>query len=191
MHRTRVVRAAASVSIAALFCLFAAPALAASVEVSVYGLPDMTPLGGIEVRLENKGVGLVQTAKTSEQGKARFQGLAAGPGYVLTVPATDAWAERQAEAIDLRANGDRSLTLLLAPKAALTESVTVSDEGVARINTINAEVASTITRDMIETTPVEGRDLAHIFYRLPNVTQATGFYPEAPNVSINGVNSLF
>ena len=38
---------------------------------------------------------------------------------------------------------------------------------------------------------MEGRDITRILYRLPNVTQATGFYPEAPNVAINGANSLF
>src|SRR6185295_3220301 len=81
--------------------------------------------------------------------------------------------------------------LLLAPRNALKETVEVSGEGVARINTVNAEVASTLTRQDIEVLPIEGRDLTRSLYRLPNVTQATGFYPEAPNVSINGANSLF
>ncbi len=191
MRLTRSRRAVAFIFLAVALCIAGQAAVAASIEVSVLGLPDETPLTGIEVRLENQGLGLAQTAKTNALGKARFQGLAAGPGYVLTVPASSAWSERVAEAIDLRTNGDRTLTLLLAPKAALVESVTVRDEGVARINTINAEVSSTVTRGMIETTPVEGRDLTRILYRLPNVTQATGLYPEAPNVSINGANSLF
>jgi outer membrane receptor protein involved in Fe transport len=28
-------------------------------------------------------------------------------------------------------------------------------------------------------------------FRLPNVSQATGFFPESPNVSINGASSLY
>jgi outer membrane receptor protein involved in Fe transport len=39
--------------------------------------------------------------------------------------------------------------------------------------------------------PIEARDITRALFRLPNVTQATGFYPEAPNVSINGANSLY
>lgn len=39
--------------------------------------------------------------------------------------------------------------------------------------------------------PVEGRDITRLLYRLPNVVHATGFYPEAPNVGINGANALF
>src|SRR6185295_12421958 len=58
-------------------------------------------------------------------------------------------------------------------------------------NTINAEVSSSLRQVEIENLPVEGRDITRALYRLPNVTQATGFYPEAPNVSINGANSLF
>src|SRR5207249_7645849 len=45
--------------------------------------------------------------------------------------------------------------------------------------------------DQIEIIPVEDRDITRVLYRLPNVTQATGFFPEAPNVSINGANSLY
>jgi hypothetical protein len=43
----------------------------------------------------------------------------------------------------------------------------------------------------IQEIPVEGRDITRVLYRLPNVSQATGFYNEAPNVSINGANGLF
>ena len=41
----------------------------------------------------------------------------------------------------------------------------------------------------IQEIPVEGRDITRVLYRLPNVSQATGFYAEAPNVSINGASS--
>ena len=63
--------------------------------------------------------------------------------------------------------------------------------GSSRINTRNAEVSSVLKQKEIEQLPLEGRDITRILYRLPNVVQATGFYPEAPNVSINGSNSLF
>jgi hypothetical protein len=56
---------------------------------------------------------------------------------------------------------------------------------------VNAEVSAQLKRQELETLPIEGRDITRSLYRLPNVTQATGFYPEAPNVSVNGANSLF
>ena len=62
---------------------------------------------------------------------------------------------------------------------------------ITRINTIDAEVASELSSDELESLPVEARDINTALYRLPNVTQATGFYPEAPTVSINGANSLY
>jgi hypothetical protein len=42
----------------------------------------------------------------------------------------------------------------------------------------------------IQEIPVEGRDITRVLFRLPNVSQATGFFPESPNVSINGASSL-
>src|SRR6185436_5544950 len=80
----------------------------------------------------------------------------------------------------------------LAPRVSGTEQVTVeASTGTAQINTVNAEVSSTLSQGELEALPIEGRDLTRSLYRLPNVTQATGFYPEAPNVSINGANSLY
>jgi hypothetical protein len=42
----------------------------------------------------------------------------------------------------------------------------------------------------IQEIPVEGRDITRVLFRLPNVSQATGFFPESP-VSINGASSLY
>jgi hypothetical protein len=39
----------------------------------------------------------------------------------------------------------------------------------------------------IQEIPVEGRDITRVLQ--PNVSQATAFFPEAANVSINGASS--
>jgi hypothetical protein len=52
-------------------------------------------------------------------------------------------------------------------------------------------VSSVLSQEEIAQLPVEGRDITRVLYRLPNIVQATGFYPEAPNVGINGANSLY
>jgi hypothetical protein len=59
-----------------------------------------------------------------------------------------------------------------------------------KINRQDAEVSSEL-RQLKKEIPVEGRDITRVLYRLPNVSQATGFYNEAPNVSINGANGYF
>jgi hypothetical protein len=99
----------------------------------------------------------------------------------------------QTSGIVLRTSADRSVTLLAAPRQSFAATIEVkgADQDLARVNTVNAEVSSTLRETEIESLPVEGRDLTRSLYRLPNVTQATGFFAEAPNVSINGANSLY
>ncbi|HKL88166.1 MAG TPA: TonB-dependent receptor, partial [Salinibacter sp.] len=71
------------------------------------------------------------------------------------------------------------------------EVVVEGNQGIADINRVNAEVSSSISAQSLENIPVEGRNFTQSLYRLPNVTPSTGFFPEAPNVSINGANGLF
>jgi hypothetical protein len=53
------------------------------------------------------------------------------------------------------------------------------------------EVSFELKAAEIQEIPVEGRDITRVLFRLPNVSQATGFFPESPNVSINGASSLY
>lgn len=58
------------------------------------------------------------------------------------------------------------------------------------MNFTNAEVSGSLSAEDLASLPVEARDLATVLYRLPNVMQSTGFFNEAPSVSINGANGL-
>jgi outer membrane receptor protein involved in Fe transport len=69
--------------------------------------------------------------------------------------------------------------------------VVVSSSATTKINTVNAEVTAELNLKQLQELPVEGRDITRSLYRLPGVVQATGFFAEAPNVSINGANSLY
>jgi hypothetical protein len=180
----------------ALLLMIAAslPAFAqASLEVALRNASNDQPVAGAEVRLENPAIGFSAKAVTNDQGKVRFPSLSTAGEYSLTVPASGDLEEGKAAGITLRTNFDRSLTLALAPRATFSESIEVKGDTVdlATVNTVNAEVSSTLREVEIQSLPIEGRDLTRSLYRLPNVTQATGFYPEAPNVSINGANSLY
>ena len=171
-----------------------APAFAqAGLEVTLLNATDNRPIAGAEVRLENPAIGFSATERTSAQGKARFSALSTAGQYTVTAPESAGFEAAQTAGIVLRTNADRGVTLLAAPRQSFAETIEVKgdDQELARVNTVDAEVSSTLRETEIESLPVEGRDLTRSLYRLPNVTQATGFFPEAPNVSINGANSLY
>ncbi|MFY9825234.1 MAG: TonB-dependent receptor [Thermoanaerobaculia bacterium] len=183
----------------ALLLTFAAalPALGqASLEIGLRNASNELPVAGAEVRLGNAAIGFTASGVTNAQGKVRFPSLSTAGEYMLTVPQSAEFEEAKVGGISLRTNFDRSVTLALAPRQPrreFTESIEVkeSETNLATINTVNAEVSSTLQAPDLEVLPIEGRDITRVLYRLPNVTQATGFYPEAPNVSINGANSLY
>jgi outer membrane receptor for ferrienterochelin and colicin len=166
----------------------------ASLDVSVVKYSDKHPIPGALVTLNNVGTGQRAEAVADEQGKVRFSGLSTSGSYAVSTNETAELRSTQSTNITLRSNFERSVTLLAIEKngnQALEEIVVVGNRGITRLNTINAEVSSTFSAQELETLPVEARDVTRSLFRLPNVTQATGFFPEAPNISINGANSLF
>ena len=164
----------------------------ASLEATVFDLETGAPLEGASVRLENEAIGFEAVRTTNAQGKVTFSGLATSGVYAAYVPSTAERNEARVGEIRLRSNEERSVLLLVGPVREVTlDEVVVEGTGLTQLNTTNAEVASTLPEREVELLPIEGRDLTRALYRLPNVTQATGFYPEAPNVSINGANALY
>jgi outer membrane receptor for ferrienterochelin and colicin len=183
-----------SILFALLICGVAGVARAqAGLEVTVLHYETRRPVVGAEVRVVNEAVGYAREATTNAQGKARFPSVTTAGAYDVFVPETDDYYEARAEAIRLRSNYTRSIVLLLVPvrTVELDEVTVTAQTSFAEINTVNAEVSATLSEREVEMLPIEGRDVTRALYRLPNVTQATGFYPEAPNVSVNGANSLF
>lgn len=177
-----------------VFLFLAAPVLAqtANLEVLVVNHDTNAPLAGVRVDVDNSQVGLHASGATNAGGKVRFESLTTAGRYSVGIAASTGFTPVRADDLVLRSNQDRSVTLVTSPKTAVTSEISVTAESsVARIDTVTAEVASSLTQREIETLPIEGRDLTRALYRLPNVTQATGFFPEAPNVSINGANSLY
>ncbi|CAH0999112.1 hypothetical protein LEM8419_00408 [Neolewinella maritima] len=143
----------------------------------------------LAVTLTNTGQGIVRNGTTDAQGRIIFRALPALAGYRITVPESDDYLDGESEPIDLRANQSRRVQLLLFSRQTVDlDVISVAATSSARINRQDAEVAFELSQEELEALPVEGRDITRALYRLPNVSQATGFYPEAPNVSINGAN---
>ncbi len=177
--------------------LFLAPSYSlaqqAGLEVTVYNIESNEFAEGVFVFVANESIGFEASGRTDAQGKVRFRGLSTSGVYEVFTPESSDYYEARASDIRLRTNFTRSVALVLYPLSTYElEEITVTGAtSFATINTINAEISSTLQPGEIETLPIEGRDLTRALYRLPNVTQATGFFPEAPTVSINGANSLY
>jgi len=174
-----------------LFSVHLATAQEAALTVSVVDNRSYERVADYEVTLSNTDIGFSATRTTDTNGQVTFRGLSTAGTYVAQAPDTDAFLGTASRPIRL-VSGQRSsviLTLFSAEAVAL-EGVTVRARS-TQINTVNGQVASELSAMELETLPVEGRDITRALYRLPNISQATGFFNEANPVSINGANSLF
>ncbi len=177
-----------------LLALLFSLGLSAQSSVTIALVNSLTdePVSGIEVKLANAGRGVMLVATTDNQGRAAFTGLAATDGYEATTPENEVYVAGATGVFALRSNQNLTLSLVLLEKREIDlEAVVVTANNTLSINRTDAEVAFELKRREIEALPIEGRDITRTLYRLPNVSQATGFFPEAPNVAINGANPLY
>ncbi len=158
--------------------------------VSVKNNSNFKPVSAINVLLENKEIGYKKIQLTDGNGKTTFASLSIAGSYAVSIESSYYIADA-VENFQLRTNENPSVQLTARAKQTQDLAVAKVFSGSSKINTINAEVSAQLKRKELELLPIEGRDITRSLYRLPNVTQATGFYPEAPNVSINGANALF
>ncbi len=159
-------------------------------DVLVYESSVKNPVSGIYVTLTNTSIGYKFTSVSDNQGKTVFRGLPLSGSYELSVAESDSFYASVLPGIMLFSQTSASVTLPVFRKKDLTlPEFTVG--GASRVNARNAEVSSVLRQEELAQLPVEGRDVTRALYRLPNIVQATGFYPEAPNVGINGANSLY
>jgi hypothetical protein len=177
-------RSASAILAAALAALLPAGAWAQAVEIILRAPPGEPPRAGVAVALQHEETGAVYRAVTDAGGKALFPALPAGGTFSATIGSETTPRGRTTT----RANFTSTLVLSATPIEEIT--VTAARAG-SRFNLSNAEVSASLDQETLAQLPIEGRDLSRVLFRLPNVTQATGFFPEAPAVSINGANALF
>ena len=151
------------------------------------------PVVGLPVHLDNAAIGYSTELPTNAQGQARFRGLSTAGSYTVSTTVSDKYHAVREGNLTLRANSSPSVTLVLPNISNQTlEGVVVrAPNNATTINTQNAEVSSELSVRELREIPIEARDITRALYRLPNVTLATGFFSEAPNVSINGANGLY
>ena len=158
--------------------------------VSVIDAVTQKPIINISVNLVNKTRNLELSQITNTQGKVTFRNLEALDNYQVGTLATQDYSAETSDLISIRSNQNPNVTLFLRKSnTEELDEIVVSSTSTSKINSRDAEVSSELKAAEIQEIPVEGRDITRVLYRLPNVSQATGFYPEAANVSINGASS--
>jgi outer membrane receptor protein involved in Fe transport len=176
-----------------LFLLLSVTTFAVAQEdlsVSVIDFNTQKPLANLEISLVNSSRNSSTKQISNLQGKVTFKGIPALDGYQVIFEGTAVYAAQKSDLISVRSNQAPNVSLVLMPKESneLNE-VVVTKGATAKINRRDAEVSFEMKAAEIQEIPVEGRDITRVLFRLPNVSQATGFFPEAANVSINGASS--
>lgn len=179
--------ALASVAVISL----AAPAYAqqAGLQINVVDNESGAPVANAEVTIENADIGLKRVVRSDDFGRVRLEALVTSGLYKVSVAAGDGYDAAAATPVSLRSNFTGSVTIRVSAKSR-SEIVVTGTRAVTGINSVNAEVSSSLPREALTALPIEGRDVIQSLIRLPNVVASTGFFPEAPVVSINGANGL-
>jgi outer membrane receptor protein involved in Fe transport len=178
-----------------LFLLLSATTFAVAQEdlsVTLIDFNTQKPIPNLEILLINSSRNSSLQQISNNQGKVTFRGIPALDGYQVVFDGTAVFAGQKSGLLSVRSNQASNVTLVLAPKKSneLNE-VVITKGATAKINRRDAEVSFELKAAEIQEIPVEGRDITRVLFRLPNVSQATGFFPESPNVSINGASSLY
>ncbi len=85
----------------------------------------------------------------------------------------------------------RTIALTLRPLASLGVVSVVAPLPRPLLNTQDAATGGTVERAELERLPTDSRDPIALAYTIPGVSTATGFFGDAPRLSINGSNALY
>ena len=170
----------------------AVPAMAqqAGLQVMAIRAGDGAPLAGVVLVLDNPALGLSRQVTTDVRGQARLEALPTGGAWMVRFAGSQGLEPGASEGVLLRNNFTSSVTIMLAARGEDAGLVVTADRGVTTVNKVNAEVSSSLDETQLRALPVEARDVFSALVRLPNVVPSTGFFPEAPGISINGSNAL-
>lgn len=170
-----------------------ASAQTVSLDVTVLDAASDLPLIAKTVALKNLDTGTELTDDTDALGVAHFGGLSTVGRWQASIEGTEESAAAYSPEIELRSQFKPNIILKVAKRAdePVYETVVKTTPGAFQLNRTNGEVSSTLRLRDVEKLPVEARSLDRALYRLPNVTQSTGFFAEAPVIAINGANALY
>jgi hypothetical protein len=143
------------------------------------------PLAGAVVAIDAGAA----TAQTAADGGFTL-GVPAGAGATLTVRLAG-YSDATVRLPALADGARREVAVVLSPLAQLDVVTVVAPPPRPLINTEDAATGGSIERVELQALPTDARDPIVLAYTIPGVAQATGFFGDAPKLSINGANSLY
>lgn len=173
-------------------CITTIMAAQEDLTVSVLDFETQKPISNLTINLSNSSRNISLLQITNVQGKVVFRNIPALDGYQVSFEETANYSTQKSDLISVRSNQNPNVTFVLNKRnVEQLNEVVIATNSTSKINRRDAEVSFELKAAEIHEIPVEGRDITRVLYRLPNVSQATGFFAEAPNVSINGANPLY
>ncbi|MBA3342957.1 MAG: TonB-dependent receptor [Gemmatimonadaceae bacterium] len=85
----------------------------------------------------------------------------------------------------------RAITVVLTPVFALDAVTVIAAPERPLLNTRDAVTGGSVERAELQSLPTDARNALSLAFTIPGVAQATGFFGDAPPLSINGSNSLY
>lgn len=128
-------------------------------------------------------------AVTDDQGRFRLEVVAGSP-VLLTVTARG-FSPSRLSIGPLAAGSLRAVSVVLTSLATLDAVSVVAPRVRPLLNTGNAATGGSIEARELTSLPTDARDPIALLYNIPGITQATGFFGDAPRLSFNGGNSLY
>ncbi|NUQ19509.1 MAG: TonB-dependent receptor plug domain-containing protein, partial [Gemmatimonadaceae bacterium] len=91
----------------------------------------------------------------------------------------------------LRPGEQREIGVTLPPLARLDVVSVVAERARPLVNTADATTGGSIEHTELQRLPTDARDPIALAYNIPGVAQGTGFFGDAPKLSVDGANSLY
>ena len=143
------------------------------------------PVAGARVAL----AGAAAAALTDSVGRFRIAVAAGAAGDLAVTASGFVRATVPYPALDRGAG--RAVAVVLTPLASLDARTIVASVDRPLLNTENSTTGGSIEAREIAALPTDARDPIALLYNIPGITQATGFFGDAPRLSFNGGNALY
>jgi hypothetical protein len=143
------------------------------------------PIVAARVTFDPGGV----AGETDAQGRFRLVLPAAVAGAVSI--AAVGFSPEELPVPPIPAGATRELAVTLVALHVLDALTVVAQPDRPLLNTQDAATGGAVERAELEALPTDQRDPLSLLFHIPGVAQSTGFFGDAPPLSINGSNSLY
>ena len=187
MRLARLFRFAPLVVAGFALALAARPVLAQRSDATIAGTVRSQggrPIAGARVETADGA------SKADADSTGRFR-LAVPAGTVTVRVAAIGFRPVEIALVGVTAGEVRPLGVTLAPLYTLVATTILASPERPLLNTENAATGGSIEKAEILALPTDARDPIALLFNVPGITQAAGFFGDAPRLSFNAQNSLY